>query len=126
MKDMLSVFPLVKVLMGIENVKMASYFYMGILYNPLQTIYILKTLYITSNDKMPIQLLLKRIENDIQFLANSTEGGNYAERERMRELLPTESFRMALVILVVFPIMVAYPFFQKFFIKGMTVGAVKG
>ena len=83
-------------------------------------------LYISSDKKMPIQLLLKRIENDIQFLANSTEGGNYEEMERMRELLPTESFRMALVMMVVTPIMVAYPFFQKFFIKGMTVGAVKG
>ena len=33
---------------------------------------------------------------------------------------------MALTVLVVLPVMLAYPFFQKYFVKGLTVGGVKG
>ena len=40
--------------------------------------------------------------------------------------LPTESFRMAMAVVTVGPIILAYPFFQQYFIKGLTVGAVKG
>lgn len=40
--------------------------------------------------------------------------------------LPAETFRMAMAVVTVGPIILAYPFFQKYFIKGLTVGAVKG
>lgn len=40
--------------------------------------------------------------------------------------LPAETFRMAMAVVTVGPIVMAYPFFQKYFIKGLTVGAVKG
>jgi putative aldouronate transport system permease protein len=40
--------------------------------------------------------------------------------------VPAESLRMAMAILGIGPIIFAYPFFQKYFIKGLTVGAVKG
>ena len=40
--------------------------------------------------------------------------------------LPAETFRMAMAVVTVGPIVLAYPFFQKYFIKGLTVGAVKG
>ena len=40
--------------------------------------------------------------------------------------LPAETFRMAMAVVTVGPIIMAYPFFQKYFIKGLTVGAVKG
>ena len=40
--------------------------------------------------------------------------------------LPTESYRMAMAVVTVGPIIMAYPFFQQYFIKGLTVGAVKG
>jgi putative aldouronate transport system permease protein len=40
--------------------------------------------------------------------------------------LPTETVRMAIVFMAVVPIIFAYPFFQRYFIKGMTIGAVKG
>ena len=44
----------------------------------------------------------------------------------MLKNLPTESFRMACTIVVVLPIMAAYPFFQRYFVSGLTVGSIKG
>lgn len=83
-------------------------------------------LYIVKNQKIiPIQLLLKRFENDMDFLANSANT-NFVEAQELQRSLPLESAKMALVILVIAPILIAYPFFQKFFVKGITVGAVKG
>ena len=40
--------------------------------------------------------------------------------------LPSETFRMAMAIVTIGPIVLAYPFFQSFFIKGLTIGSVKG
>jgi putative aldouronate transport system permease protein len=40
--------------------------------------------------------------------------------------LPSETFRMAMAVVTVGPIILAYPFFQQYFVKGLTVGAVKG
>lgn len=83
-------------------------------------------MYIIRNDNLvPIQLLLKRIENNLQYLANSTNL-SVADREALEKTLPTESVRMALVVLVCAPILLAFPFFQRYFVKGITVGAVKG
>jgi putative aldouronate transport system permease protein len=40
--------------------------------------------------------------------------------------MPKEAARMAMVVIAVLPIACAYPFFQRYFISGLTVGAVKG
>lgn len=40
--------------------------------------------------------------------------------------MPSESFRMAMAVVTMGPIVLAYPFFQRFFLKGLTIGAVKG
>jgi putative aldouronate transport system permease protein len=40
--------------------------------------------------------------------------------------LPSETFRMAIAVIGIVPILIAYPFFQKYFVKGLTIGAVKG
>jgi len=84
-------------------------------------------LYVISNKGIiPIQLLLKRIENEIQFLANNVGMLSASETAAIKEAIPGETVRMCLVVIVAVPIMIAYPFFQKFFVKGITVGAVKG
>jgi putative aldouronate transport system permease protein len=82
-------------------------------------------LYIKSEKKVPLQLLLVRIQKSIEFLLNNKNISGSA-MAALTEKLPEYTSTMATVIIVIGPIMVAYPFFQKYFIKGLTVGSVKG
>jgi multiple sugar transport system permease protein/putative aldouronate transport system permease protein len=82
-------------------------------------------LYITSENKAPLQLLLVRIQKSIDFLLNNKNVSGTA-LIALQSGIPEYSCQMATVITVVGPIMVVYPFFQKYFIKGLTVGSVKG
>ncbi|MBQ3424255.1 MAG: carbohydrate ABC transporter permease [Clostridia bacterium] len=81
------------------------------------------SLYLESHrhDLFPLQYVLVNIERNIQFLANSDMVMSAQTGE-----LPTETMRMAIVVITVVPIMFSYPFFQKYFVSGLTVGAVKG
>ncbi len=82
-------------------------------------------LYITSNEKKPLQLLLINIQKSIEFLLNNNNVPA-AARAAMGGTIPQYSSTMATVVIVIAPIMVIYPFFQKYFVKGLTVGSVKG
>ena len=82
-------------------------------------------LYITTKKKYPLQLLLVNIQNSIQFLLNNTNVPA-SVRAAMGGSIPEYSSIMATVLVVIGPIMIAYPFFQKYFIKGLTMGSVKG
>jgi putative aldouronate transport system permease protein len=78
--------------------------------------------FVTEPDLFSLQNVLNRIMNDIQFLANNS---NMNTGNAMAHL-PSETFRMAIAVIGVLPILAAYPFFQKYFVKGLTIGAVKG
>lgn len=80
-------------------------------------------LYIDSPDINSLQFYLYRIMNNIQYLSTSMQAGNISIDIAS---LPSETARMALCILAAGPMMVVFPFFQKYFVKGLTVGAVKG
>ncbi|MHC1750664.1 MAG: carbohydrate ABC transporter permease [Cellulosilyticaceae bacterium] len=81
-------------------------------------------LFIDSAKLVPLQGVLNRIQLNIEFInKNSSLLGASASDIIAR--LPTESVRMAIVVLVVLPIACSYPFFQKYFISGLTIGAVK-
>ena len=67
------------------------------------------TIYTTLNN---IRFLLENADK-MQGLVNVSE-------------LPSQTFRMAMAVVTVGPIILAYPFFQRFFIKGLTIGAIKG
>lgn len=82
-------------------------------------------LYITSDNKKPLQMLLVDIQKSIEFLLNSSNIPA-AVRAAMGGTIPQYSATMATVVVVIAPIMVVYPFFQKYFVKGLTVGSVKG
>lgn len=82
-------------------------------------------MYITTDSKKPLQLLLVNIQKSIEFLLNNNNVPA-SVRAAMGGSIPQYSSTMATVIVVIGPIMVAYPFFQKYFIKGLTVGSVKG
>jgi len=75
---------------------------------------------ITGNEHaVPLQLLLNRLMSTAQFLQTNPEAVSKGI------MIPGESARMATCILVIGPIIFIYPFFQKYFIKGLIVGAVK-
>lgn len=82
-------------------------------------------LYIDDQKLLSLQALLNNIMTNIQALASNaaTLGVSAAE---MIANMPKEAARMAIVVVIVLPIACAYPFFQKYFISGLTVGAVKG
>lgn len=82
-------------------------------------------LFIDSAKKKPLQLLLINIQKSIETLLNNNNIPP-AARAAMGGKIPQYTATMATVIVVIGPIMVAYPFFQKYFIKGLTVGSVKG
>ena len=82
-------------------------------------------LYIKSDSKKPLQLLLINIQRSIEFLLNNANVPASA-RAAMGGAIPQYSATMATVLVVIGPIMIAYPFFQKYFVKGLTVGSVKG
>ena len=82
-------------------------------------------LYIVTDSKKPLQLLLINIQKSIEFLLNNSNVPASA-RAAMGGTIPQYSATMATVVVVIAPIMVVYPFFQKYFVKGLTVGSVKG
>jgi len=80
--------------------------------------------FITSEDKYPLQYLMMRVLNDVQFMRNNVELA--AQNPELLSKLPNESLQMAMAVVGMGPILAVYPFFQKYFVKGLTVGAVKG
>ncbi len=82
-------------------------------------------LYIDDAKLKSLQALLQSILTNITALAQQIAmvGGDTAA---LIANMPQEAARMAIVVIIVFPIACAYPFFQKYFISGLTVGAVKG
>lgn len=82
------------------------------------------SLYITDSKLLSLQALLNSIQRNIQFLANNPSAG--VSLQQYKNMMPQEGARMAIAILIIIPIACAYPFFQKYFISGLTIGAVKG
>ena len=84
----------------------------------------LSSLYIRNKDLISLQALLNSMVKNIQFLASNPDGG--VSIQQYLATMPRESVRMAIAIVIVVPIACAYPFFQRYFVTGLTIGAVKG
>jgi putative aldouronate transport system permease protein len=82
-------------------------------------------LYITKPKLYNLQYLLYNTLTNVSYLQNNAELVG-SEAAKILQHLPTLSIRMAMCIFSIGPIILAYPFFQKYFVKGLTVGAVKG
>lgn len=81
-------------------------------------------LYYISDPRLhTIQLVLNQMNQNLAWLASNAAalGGTQALGR-----LPTATIRMAIAVVAILPIMIAYPFFQKYFAKGIALGAVKG
>lgn len=80
-------------------------------------------LYINKDSVTPLQYLLVKIQNNIQFMSQQMQSaGSVVAGQNV----PSEGMRFAIVVVATLPIALTYPFFQKYFVKGMTVGGVKG
>ncbi|GEL15592.1 carbohydrate ABC transporter permease [Pediococcus cellicola] len=80
-------------------------------------------LYIQDSHLVPLQYLLMKIQSNIEMLTqNAAQGAQYAGGMAN---IPQEATRMAMVVISVLPIAISYPFFQKYFVKGLTIGGVK-
>lgn len=78
-------------------------------------------LFIESDNLIPLQYLMHRIMGNMEELQKEVSmfaGG--------LEVFPTEPARMAMAILAAGPMLFVFPFFQKYLVKGMNVGSVKG
>ncbi|MEG0570316.1 MAG: carbohydrate ABC transporter permease [Oscillospiraceae bacterium] len=82
-------------------------------------------MYLNERDLFPLQYVLIQIEKNIEFMASGSSHLGISASEILAKM-PAESTKMALVVLAVIPIAASYPFFQKYFVSGLTVGAVKG
>ncbi|WP_285860815.1 MULTISPECIES: carbohydrate ABC transporter permease [Paenibacillus] len=80
-------------------------------------------LYIDNPNLVPLQSMLMRIETSLQFILQNAQNSSLG-LEAMRSI-PQDTSRMAMVVLATLPIIFAYPFFQRYFIQGLTIGAVK-
>ena len=80
-------------------------------------------LYIKNDDLVPLQYLLMKIQSNLDFLAKNAGMG--AQIQGGLAALPSESARMAIVVVSTLPIALTYPFFQKYFVGGLTIGGVK-
>lgn len=79
-------------------------------------------LYFVDDSKLyTVQLLLNQMNNNVQYLASHSE-----ITSGIAQPLPSVSIRMAIAVIGILPIIILYPFFQKYFEKGITIGAVKG
>lgn len=79
-------------------------------------------LYINDEDLISLQYLLQRIMLNIQLLQEDIMNSNTNVR---LEDIPSETVRMAMAVIVAGPALLIFPFFQKYFVKGLTVGSVK-
>lgn len=81
-------------------------------------------IYITDTKLFGIQTILTKMVMDIQFLTSNSNAAGVNAGAAIADL-PSTSVRMAIAAIGVLPILIAYPFFQKYFVKGITIGAVK-
>lgn len=81
-------------------------------------------IYIDDTNLYSLQYMLQRILREAEFLKKATTEANASNF--INQEIPTESMRYAMAILAAGPMMFVFPFFQKYFTKGLTIGAVKG
>jgi putative aldouronate transport system permease protein len=78
------------------------------------------SIYLRDNEKLPIQNIMRSI-----LIANSNVLNSAAtENDKVNEF--AESIKYSTIILTTVPVLCIYPFVQKYFVKGVMIGAVKG
>jgi putative aldouronate transport system permease protein len=83
-------------------------------------------IYIRDSNLYTLQFLLQRILRDVEFIKSIAQDMPNSIISSSMQKLPTESMKFALVVIAAGPMIIAFPFFQKYFASGLTIGAVKG
>ena len=81
-------------------------------------------LYINDTSLKSLQATLDSMQKSLEYLTKNPSAGMTSAD--LKKAMPEEAVRMAIAFVVAVPIACVYPFFQKYFISGLTVGAVKG
>ena len=83
-------------------------------------------LYIKAKDKYPLQYFLYQQVNNIESYKKLISNNSVSSSVVSAMSLPTQTLKMALTVVVTGPIILAFPMVQKYFVQGITIGAVKG
>jgi putative aldouronate transport system permease protein len=84
-------------------------------------------LFCNDQSLQPLQLLLRRMVVSNERIAGMEASySSYGESVTSRAMLYNEGVKMACCVIATFPILVVYPFLQKYFVKGVMIGAIKG
>ncbi|MFD0671145.1 carbohydrate ABC transporter permease [Cohnella sp. GCM10027633] len=75
--------------------------------------------FIESDKLMPVQLLLKKMISNLTFISSQVDTSKFVQ-------VPSNGVQMATTIISIGPIFLVYPYIQKYFVKGLTIGSVKG
>jgi len=86
-------------------------------------------LFLTTNEAkdrlQTMQYLCYRAISSVNFLRTQAASLGVLSAKQLQNL-PNEGYRMTIAVVTMAPILVIYPFFQRYFIQGLTIGAVKG
>lgn len=81
-------------------------------------------LFINNEKLFNLQYLMYRVDKAIMYLSNNA--GSINNATQIMANLPSQTARMAMAVVAIGPIILAYPFFQKYFVEGLTIGSIKG
>ena len=81
-------------------------------------------LFINNEKLFNLQYLMYRVDKAILYLSNNA--GSINNATQIMANLPSQTARMAMAVVAIGPILLAYPFFQKYFVEGLTIGSMKG
>jgi len=83
-------------------------------------------IYVSDPELLGLQPVLNQMLNNINFLSVLSKSGMSTTTPGMVVNIPSTTVRMAVAFIGVLPVLIAYPFFQRLFVKGIKVGGVRG
>lgn len=83
------------------------------------------TVFLTNDQLFPLQLMLRGILDQTLEVTNPETLAEMA-RSQQNQLPPTEILQMAAIVVTILPIVLVYPFLQKYFVQGILIGSIKG
>lgn len=113
---------LVKIVIPLSKPILATYYLFGLLarWNDYET----SLYYITNKDLYTLQYMLQKVLQESDMIKQTMQ--NIPGYLDMIKTLPNETLKFAICVLAALPMMIAFPFFQKYYSKGMMIGSVKG